>query len=182
MPRFLLARRAVPPGGPTPSQTFASVDAGGATWTPVADLAALGFPVEVGAYEAGAFASGSAGVFYSADARTAWQPVAGNLPAGALAVYDGHMYASVYASDASPSPGVWRRPFAGVVAGEAEPEAGRALVVSVDGRRVLEPQRHAFAAGEHRIALDVSRLAPGVYAVVVQAGAETATTRLTVAR
>ena len=64
------------------------------------------------------------------------------------------------------------------------PEAGRVRVsvVAVLGREVSVLTDGERAAGEHAVALDAGRLAPGVYVVRVTVGRETAVRRVTVAR
>ena len=64
------------------------------------------------------------------------------------------------------------------------PEAGvvRVVVYDVLGRQVAVLADGERAAGEHAVALDAGRLAPGVYVVRVTVGRETVARRVTVAR
>ena len=64
------------------------------------------------------------------------------------------------------------------------PEAGRVEVGVFDaaGRRVAVVASGAALAGEHRATLDVSGLAPGVYACVLQAAGDLRSERLSVVR
>jgi hypothetical protein len=60
------------------------------------------------------------------------------------------------------------------------PAAGSATleVFDVSGRRVLEPVRGSWTAGEHVVAVDSRSLAPGVYAARLTSAGASATLRL----
>ena len=59
------------------------------------------------------------------------------------------------------------------------PTAGRLRLVDVLGRTVLDVR---LDAGQHRVRLDTARIAAGVYAIVLEAGAERAVRTVTVVR
>jgi hypothetical protein len=63
-----------------------------------------------------------------------------------------------------------------------DPGTLRLTVTDALGRLVIHAEDAERPAGTHEIPLDLSRLAPGVYAVRVQVGAERASARLVVAR
>lgn len=197
--------------GPTPSQTYASPD--GETWMPVEALASAGIPAGVVAYQDGAFAfinvPGEAGVLYSADALTGWQPVDAGLPANAvvqsLAVHKGFLYAALF----QPTRSVWRRPLEGVVAAEpppvgtsfalgaprpnpavgatrvpvmlAEATLVRVNVVATDGR-IVRFVEALLGSGPSELSVDLAALPAGVYALRVRAGGAERTAAVTVVR